>query len=533
MLINIPMMRGEVPRLKPHLLANEAATIAIDCEFERGVIAPLTDDKPVKQLSIHADTIFKYTEEHWFTWSKIIEAIHNPMAQDQWKRVYYTGDGKPKITAHDIAIGPTSPAASYDLGVPAPETELLIDSIDGSTGSPPLEGEPANFDDETRYYIHTYVTRFGEEGAPGPPSRELLIEKPGSTVTISIPRPNNNRHNITHTRIYRTVTSSGAADYMLVAELPIATNKYADKEKTINAPILETWDFTPPDEKMRGLCVMANGICAGFAGNEVMFSEAYLPYAWPKSYRGTTEHEIVAIGAIGTSLVVATKGYPYVFSGVTPSAVNGVKLNSEQSCVSAQSMAVMLGYVVYASPDGLVSVSSEGATVMTEQLMTREQWQELKPHTIKGYAVNGTYVAMYDGGAFVFDPVSQDFRQLTNAWDCGVADLENDRLMIVKGNQLEIWKGSSAPIHYIWRSKVFQLPIDSLMSCARVVSRNPELLAVKIIADGAVIYSIEVGELDDRGFRIPSIRGTDWQIEVSGKAEVERLMLASSMQELV
>ncbi|KAL8195924.1 UNVERIFIED_CONTAM: hypothetical protein K2H54_000093 [Gekko kuhli] len=31
-------------------------------------------------------------------------------------------------------------------------------------------------------------------------------------------------------------------------------------------PVLETYDYTMPPDKMRGICQMANGICAGFAG---------------------------------------------------------------------------------------------------------------------------------------------------------------------------------------------------------------------------------------------------------------------------
>lgn len=44
-------------------------------------------------------------------------------------------------------------------------------------------------------------------------------------------------------------------------------------------PVLETENFLMPPDEMIGLCLMANGIAAGFAGNQVMFSEAFLPYA--------------------------------------------------------------------------------------------------------------------------------------------------------------------------------------------------------------------------------------------------------------
>lgn len=94
--------------------------------------------------------------------------------------------------------------------------------VDGSTGEPPPDGEAPAFDDEDRLYIQTYVSRFGEEGAPGSPSQPVLIERPGATVTVRLMQPSTNTHNITHTRLYRSVTVSGEADYLLVAEVPIS-----------------------------------------------------------------------------------------------------------------------------------------------------------------------------------------------------------------------------------------------------------------------------------------------------------------------
>lgn len=532
MIINIQLMKGMVPRLKPHLLQDEMATLAKDCHFENGIISPLKTDKHQQVLPISPKTLFKYTDEHWFLWSKEINAIHNPMAQDKWQRVYFTGDGKPKVTAQDIAIGAVSPASSYDLGIPAPNTPPAIGRVDTSTGVEPPAGEPAMLDDETRFYVQTFVSRFGEEGAPSIPSSEILVEKPGSTVHITLSRPGSNTHNITHTRLYRSVTSTTGAEYMLVAELPISQSTYADAAKELNSPILETWDFDLPDKNMQGLCVMANGICAGFAGNEVMFSQAFLPYAWPKGYRGTTEHSIVGIAAIGTSLVVVTKGYPYIFSGVTPSAVNGEKIGSEQACVSKNSIAVVSGAVLYASPDGLVAVGSDGAINITEQLITKDQWQSYKPETIKAWACEGKYIAQYEGGAFIFDPVSKDFRSLSNNWDCAYVDLERDELFVAVGNNLYVWQGGDSYKTAVWKSKVFKLPADSLLSCARVIADTPTQVGVKIFADNQLLYELSEGEVTNHGFRIPAIRASNWQIEVSGSTDIERIAMASSMQEL-
>lgn len=534
MLIDIQMMRGEVPRLKDHLLPNEAATVAKDCEFERGVIAPMLDNRFALDLPYSPGRLHKY-DGAWLLWrSAKVSAIDSPLGQDEWQRVYFTGDGKPKVTAQDIAIDGSDfgPAASYDLGVPRPEFPPTVTDVDGSTGDAPPDGEPAMIDDEDRVYIQTYVTRFGEESAPGDPSDSVLIEKPRSTVTVRLSQPSTNTHNITHTRLYRSVTAAGVGEYMLVAELPIATSEYQDAQGELNSAVIETWDYDVPPENMQGICTMANGICAGFAGNEVMFSAAYLPYAWPTSYRLTTEHDIQAIVPVGTSLVATTKGFPFVFSGVTPDAMTANKLDVEQSCVSAASLVVVSGMAMYASPDGLVVVSSDGAAIATEEIIDRKQWQAMKPETIKAVAVEGWYVAQSETGGFIYDPLSKAFTRISDQWDAAYVDLITDTLFVVQGDSVSAWRQGDQLKSMVWRSKVFWVPDDAALSCGRVDSTEPEELTVKVIADGEAVLVLEEGEVTNTPFRLPPVRATRWQIEVSGAASVDRLKLSDSMQEL-
>ncbi len=279
---------------------------------------------------------------------------------------------------------------------------------------------------------------------------------------------------------------------------------------------------------MQGLCQMANGICAGFAGNAVMFSAAYLPYAWPEGYRGTTEHPIVAIAAVGTSLVVATQGYPYLFSGVTPSAINGTKLPVEQACVSAASLVVLNGMGVYASPDGLVAVSADGAVLLTDALIDRDSWQALRPDTLNAAAVEGRYVAQYEGGAFIFDPVSQDFTRLSENWTTAVNDIERDVLMVVDGTQVRAWQQAATPLSYTWRSKVFRIPRHSVMTCARIEAAGE--VAVRFLADGQVVLALPA--VGSRPFRLPPVRASSWQVEISATVPVERILLASHLKAL-
>ncbi|GLQ72915.1 hypothetical protein EKN09_17735 [Vibrio penaeicida] len=534
MRIDVPMMRGEIPRLAPHLLPNEAATHALDCQFGSGVVEPVRQDALALTLPIAASTFVQYQDSGWLAWATRVHAIPSPIAQDPHQRIYWTGQGKPKVTSQERALNAqgVGPQAWYDLGVPAPETAPVITAVDSSTGLPPPAGEPAMVDDEDRVYLQTYVTQFGEEGAPGPPSTPVLIEQPGSTVTLRLTTPGTNRHNLTHTRLYRSVTSAGISEYVLVAQLPISVSTFSDTHATVSGAVLETDTFALPDANLSGLCLMANGICAGFAGNEVMFSEAYLPYAWPTNYRLTTQNDIVAMSPVGTSLVVGTTGQPYVFSGVTPSAMTATKLNIHQACVSADSMVVLRGTVVYASPDGLVSVSSEGGELLSEAVIDRQTWQALSPDTIRAVSIEGQYFATHQGGSFLFDPVSQSLTRVSERWDAAYYHGVTDQLYLASGHQIRRWRSAETLQSYTWRSKPFVLSSGALMSCAQIDSPAPERLSVTFYADGVEILQLSLGQVTTRPFRLPAVRAARWQIAITGTSPVERIQIASDMRAL-
>ena len=526
--IDIVTMRGETPRVAPHLLPTEVATIAKNCIFDRGTLAPMMDDQATGLLlPITPKTLFHYRDNFWFAWAGDVEVMRSPIAQDTYGRIYYTDGIYPKVTTADIATGgATKPTAWYRLGVSAPTTAIQIGVITPPDG----ETDDDATDDITRYYVETYVTGTGEEGAPGPASAEVTITIPKSTVTLEFASPSSNDRNITARRIYRSVTSDSASDYLFVAELPIGTLTYIDsKDDAELAGALNTYDYLPPPDDMRGLCLMANGIAAGFAGNELLFSAAYLPYAWPEANRLTTEHDIVAIAATGAALVVGTKGYPYLCQGVTPSAITSTKIELQQACISARSMVSVDGIVLYACPDGLTGISTSGASLVTAQIITPTQWKAMKPETLQAWCHEGKYIGITDTHAFMYDPASGDFREMTNRWDAAYNDLESDSLFVAKGSALFKWRGDSvANTNYTWRSKEFTATGVSY-SCARIM-RGEGDISVRIYADGVQVMDLE--SVPQTAFRLPAIRGDKWQIEVFGLAEVERIQLATSMAEL-
>jgi len=355
-------------------------------------------------------------------------------------------------------------------------------------------------------------------------------------VTLALSPPQSQDNNITKRRVYRSVSGGGLADYLLVAELPIAQASFVDNRADGElGPVLETYDYAPPPATLRGLCQMANGMCAGFAGNSLYLCEPYLPYAWPEKYRLTTEHDIVAISAIDTTLVIGTKGFPYLAQGVSPASVTNQKLSQlPQACISARSMVAMDGVVLYASPDGLVGVGAGGGHVVTEQIVTRKQWQAMTPETLRAWHHEGKYVAMTDTHAFIFDPKSGDLRELTNRWDAAVSDMESDRLFVAKGTDLQVWRGGAAGNgQFVWRSKLFMMPDGTPLGCCRLLADDITNVGIKLTVDGEQVMDLPPGNLAFGTFRLPPVRGRWWQVEVYGTSAVKRITLAGSMAELM
>lgn len=532
-MIRIDTFRGQIPSYSPNLLPDTAATLAIDCHFDDGILNPIEQNSGTgKLVPSSTKTMFLYEDQYWFTWSDDVEAVKSPVAKDPYRRVYFTDGVYPKVTYNTIFNGSGRlPAASYQLGVPAPANAPMITSF-----TPPADQESA----VTIFYLLTYVTGIGEEGAPGPVSAEVECHPVGvdngnggvGQVVLSLQPPGTNRSNIERMRIYRTVTGAGQTEFLLVADIPISQATYTDQIPDGNlGTILETESYSMPPESMRGICNMANGIIAGFDENQILFSEPYLPYAWPEEYRQSVESDIVAIAPIGTSLVVGTKGDPYLFTGISPGNIAGQKLEIAQACVSARSMVNIGPAVIYACPDGLVAVAPDGVRLVTENIITPMQWRKmLDPSTIRAFRHEAKYVAIHSGGAFIFDVTNGDFRKLNDSWKAGYTNPVDDSLFILKDTEVLQFRGSQQKKNLTWKSKIFDA-ISKSFSCARIISDDISKVSFRLIVDNHEVMSIPAGSVQQT-FTLPSVLGDKWQFEIQSSSRIESVKIATSKQEL-
>jgi len=386
---------------------------------------------------------------------------------------------------------------------------------------------------ETRVYTWTWVNKeagFEFESAPAPASASVDV-RVEQTVAISGRGTVPTGYLATHWRLYRAV----AGIYLFVAELPLSQTSFTDDVQAESLgeelPSL-TW-LTPPDT-LRGLINMPNGIMAGFTGRDIYFCDPYHPHAWPVAYNQTVDFPVVGLGRMDTTLAVLTTGTPYFIQGSHPDSMVVVKSDLEQSCASKRSIVSLGGAVLYASPDGLVLLSSGGSKVITEQIFTRAQWQStFRPSSIHAYHHDMKYVAFYDNGTttggFIFDLTTGQFILHTLYATAGYNDLLADKLYTAFADRsVKIWLDGAA-MSYTWKSKKFTMPQVTGFSCAQVEAESYPVTA-KIYSDGTLVHTQTVASRVP--FRLPVAPGRDWEFQIEGSTEVFAVLVAQSMEEL-
>jgi hypothetical protein len=276
--------------------------------------------------------------------------------------------------------------------------------------------------DYSTSYVYTFVSAYGEEGPPSAASTVITTDD-NQTVSLSnlqtgTDKLNSNLGTGAVKRIYRSNTGSNTTAFQFVAEIAMATTTYSDVSSNADlAEVIPSTYIAPPDDDsstypdgpMKGLTALPNGVLAGFTGKRLCFSEAFLPYAWPINYRITLEDPIVGLASVGNGLIVTTESRPYLVAGSDPASMSAIRIEAAQACLSKTSIVDMGPYVIYAGPDGLVAAAGTDVQIITEGLITPDQWQSTYyPSTINATLWKGRYLAFYNTGSgyggFIFDP---------------------------------------------------------------------------------------------------------------------------------
>lgn len=167
---------GVVPRRGARLLADNQAQVAVNCRLTSGYIGPLKDPLFITDPGVDGiQTIFRMTDgvsDFWLAWNRDVDAAKGPIAGDITFRTYYTGDGEPRVTNIQLSTaGAPFPNSGFVLGVYPPATVASLSHAGGAGAA------------VSRAFVYTFVTPWGEESQPSPPTA-IVVGKVDGTWTI-------------------------------------------------------------------------------------------------------------------------------------------------------------------------------------------------------------------------------------------------------------------------------------------------------------------------------------------------------------
>lgn len=535
--IVVKQFGGMKPIVSSKILAANESQTAQNARLVSGALLPMKGTTTLQALNLSGPpTIYRYgtsaTEtNYWLEFAFDTDVMRSPIANDSYDRLYWTnGSGIPRYAPNSLILQAGSgayPRASYQLGIPAPTTAATITStVAAGTGVTP----------ETRTYVYTYVSAYGEEGPPSP-ATNLVSVSPNSTTGLTLPSGPSGSYNITLKRIYRSSAVGSSAQWQFVAEIPVAQGSYTDSITQANlGEVMPSEDWVAPPAGLKGLRLMANGAAVGFVGKTLYFSEPNLPHAWPHQY--PIDFDIVGIATYGQFVAVLTTSFPYLFQGIDPAAMSSSKLPLPQACVSKRSIVETGNGVIYASPDGMVEIGNTN-DVITKGLFNRDQWQAYVPSSISSYQYNGRIHCLYDTGSvrgtLVFDFTGQGAVLTTNNFNTATAvtagfyDASTDKLYFAQGTNIVRFDQGSATA-YTWKSKVFRLSAPENLGFAQVVAESYPV-TFKLYCEGVLKLTKTVN--NNNQFRLPSgFRAYDWEFQLEGTTEVAEVVIASSTTEM-
>lgn len=531
MIIRQGAFLGENRALHPMLLGEGAGVVSTNCKPGRGDLRPWNAPLAKATLPSGRKTIYRMGRDvpsdvnYWLSWTTIVHAVRGPNASDSAERTYFTGSGTPKWTDTSMALASSPyPTAARELGLPAPATPCTLSASGGVSETV-----------ETRYYTYTYVTDVGEESAPNPAPTAIVCKTDAVITIAALAAPPAGNYGINRIRIYRTQTGqSGDTSFFYLREIASTLTTTTDDGRQLGEVLPSTTWLQPPAD-LKWLTGLWNGMMAGISGRSVRFCEAFIPYAWPIAYEVLpTATTPVALATYGQTLVVLTDGNPFMVTGGSPDAMDEQPTDFLQACVSPLSAVGMGHGVAWASPDGLAYLGSGGARLLTAGLMTREDWQALKPETIQGCMYEGRYFGFFNDGSrkgFMLDPANPaGMYFLDFGVDALYVDDQQDSLFVLDGTSVKKWDAGAALTATV-KSKLFKLPSPVAgFGCAEVVA-DAYPLTFKLYADGALKHTQTVTSANP--FRLPGgYRASTAQFEITTTGAVQGVALAHSMQEL-
>lgn len=530
MQIALKRFAGTIPKVTSRQLPVVNAETALNCNLKRGELRALRKPKVAQSSLATKQSIYKL-KDTFLSWNSDVDVVRAFVVQDDSK-IIFTGDGLlTKTTNETLGTAGATTLAVFSPVAPTVVQQAVTGDFVRSTA-----------------YILTYVDSNGWESKPSPPSIIVDVYSAASQV-VTLPPANLPITEVSKVRLYRVATGNDYSDYRFVTEFAYPNpTTYTDTVADVDlGEVVPSTYWNAPPSGMKGIISFGNGMNAGFVDNKVYISEPNIPYAFPEQYIKTVDSMVVGLGHFNSNLVVLTSDSVYIYSGEQPDLMSKQKFPENQGCVSKRSIVSTEDRVIFASPDGLFSLSSNGLENLTANMFTRDQWQSKAIEDICGVWYNSSYYGFIQGTstAFVLDFLEEQYITDIDIPDLGyirhaIYDPVSDKMFMLVDRStpnypnpdyaIYEWEGEEFQyLTYTWKSKEFEFPMYVNMAAGRVSVRSSPV-QVDIIAGGNTIATRpSVTNL----FRLPAgFKERLWQIQIVGSDTLYDVRIGTSVTAL-
>ena len=435
--VKIDKFCGIAPRLHPTLLPDGMAVEAHNCKLENGKLVPLRQPSFVdvdahstyfeNGLSDIRDAQSLYCWKHTLSDGTVrtdflafpgrVYFAHGNIADDEYDRIFVTGETGVSFTTSNGAVVNDCPAV------------FLFDRESGEIIRHCIVKEPLDAPQAWRavspigdgisysyaYFFFSWYDQFGYESPVSAPSRNR--DGGGSSYTDDPMKytqgtiveflPVHMPEDAYGLRVYKTNAGNETDNIQFLKEFGISErNLVGSANFRVRLDDTQTGEALPeiasPPNDLVDMTFVPGNYYAGrqrSMPHTVLFSDVDNPTNWPTAYRYDVRDNVVKLAVTANSVFALTDGTPYVLSGTAPESMTVASLATPAACVSEKSVVVYRNVVYFASNEGLFAVT-DGATSgtscvnITDQYMTKEQWQALNP--------SSCLMAAYDNALHMF-----------------------------------------------------------------------------------------------------------------------------------
>lgn len=555
-MFKLSVFGGVAPRFNERTLPAPYAQTAHNCKMDRGQLRAFAGSAPVAAtttIQANTQTLFRYKPqdtEHYLQWPSKVSAVENALPNDQYRRVYWTGDlDGPRMADSATILGATStyPSNSFMLGIPYPDVVPVIARTPTADSPTQEEIDNGTANPISRSYTYTYVSDFGEESAPfanadGTPLDVITVYE-GDHVTVSNlgtgPSGNYAMSN-GKKRVYQLDLNG---QWRLAATIPLAQDSVVIDHMAVNGAVMLS-DIrigdVPPDT-MQGLVMSNFGFLVGFDGSDLCCSSTYLCHNWPLAYRYPIRTKILGLVPATQGVIVVTEGGLYVAMGSDPANITVVSVDETAGCVSADSIVDMGGYVLYCSQNGVMMGTQSEARLVTEPVFLPNDWPEYKPESMVAVRHLNRYIFYNDFYGFVLNPHGES--DLLTTFDLKFqaphTSIKDHHLMYHNGDgklyKFDADKGNPYP--YVWQSTQMIQQGGINGTCLKLDADNFDDISLSVYMDDVQVFSgvrwdVQPGRPIAYGRLPPYREALDVKVVLQGTSPINSLVIADSFAEM-